>query len=286
MTMDAPLIANFWGSKRLAIGLFACSGGRKDRLCSAWRRRPRPRFSPQAPLATRRPPRKEAPLKITSGGPLQGVPLRFGRSLVCGPFGLAHGFDRACLRRFSSPRFSPRALLATRRPPPKVAPPSRPRVAALSRVARSASVGRHCARQTSPVGPARLDHAPLRSLNRLALGLEIARPKLLASKVCQKDERGRERGKVLGPGLAVVGARIRVILDSGLPQQRVWLDRPNVFRVHAACPRPFSFISRLALRCSPARVAEAAQPQPPWPSPRKLTCACPLVAAALFLAGK
>jgi hypothetical protein len=61
----------------------------------------------------------------------------------------------------------------------------------------------------SPVGLAHLDHAPLWGLNRLAVGLEIARPKPLgAFKVIRNDERarGRKRGKVLSPGLAVIGA--------------------------------------------------------------------------------
>ncbi|KAI0276032.1 hypothetical protein BC826DRAFT_1114235 [Russula brevipes] len=102
----------------------------------------------RAPLATRRPPRKEAPLKITSGGHLQGV--------------------------------------------------------------HSASVGHLCVGQ---------------------LALHMA---------STKDQRGRERGKVLGPGLAVIGARIRVILDSGLPQQRIWLDRPNVFQLSPSSPQAYA----------------------------------------------
>ncbi|KAI0287994.1 hypothetical protein BC826DRAFT_1107740 [Russula brevipes] len=158
----------------------------------------------RAPLATRRPPRKEAPLKITSGGHLQGVPLRFGRSLqpsilASGPLG-----DATASFQGGSP---------------------------------IKTMGGGCLQ----VGPACLDHAPPRSLNRIALGLEITHPKLLASRVCQKDQRGRERGKVLGPGLAVIGARIRVILDSGLPQQRIWLDRPNVFQASSSPSSPQAY---------------------------------------------
>ncbi|KAI0282411.1 hypothetical protein BC826DRAFT_1135110 [Russula brevipes] len=63
------------------------------------------------------------------------------------------------------------------------------------------------------------------SVGRLCVG------QLALHMASTKDQRGRERGKVLGPGLAVIGARIRVILDSGLPQQRIWLDRPNVFQL-------------------------------------------------------
>ncbi|KAI0286318.1 hypothetical protein BC826DRAFT_1108946 [Russula brevipes] len=172
----------------------------------------RPRFWPRAPLATRRPPRKEAHLKITSGNPLQGVPLRFGRSLVCGPVGLAHDLDR--------PHGD--ATASSQSDSPIKTTGGGPLQGSSLCLDRSL-----CARQTLPVGLAHFDHALLRGLNRLALGLK------------SKDESGRERGKVLGPGLAVVGARTRVLLDtcdlnSGLPQQRVWLDRPNVIGVCAA----------------------------------------------------
>ena len=49
----------------------------------------------RAPLATRRSPPEEAPLKTTAGS--RGLCL--GRPPLCRPFGLAHGLDRARLRR-------------------------------------------------------------------------------------------------------------------------------------------------------------------------------------------
>jgi hypothetical protein len=75
---------------------------------------PRPR---DALLPSRR------PLETMGSGRLRSGLLRIGRSSLCGPVGLAHGLDRAQLRRPSRTQLWPRAPSMMQRPPPEEAPP-------------------------------------------------------------------------------------------------------------------------------------------------------------------
>jgi hypothetical protein len=58
----------------------------------------RPQFRPWAPLATRRPLPNEALPQDHGWWPSPGGALCLGRSLLCGPVGLAHSLDRASRR--------------------------------------------------------------------------------------------------------------------------------------------------------------------------------------------
>jgi hypothetical protein len=66
---------------------------------------------------------KRYPLETTGSGRLWGGLLRIGRLSLCRPVGLAHGLDRAQLRRPSRTQIWPRAPSVTRCPPPGEAPP-------------------------------------------------------------------------------------------------------------------------------------------------------------------
>jgi hypothetical protein len=129
------------------------------------------------------------PIKTMGGGAVQSDLLRLGWSPLCGPDGLALGFDHVQLGRlgrltlgrrnraphrwaFSNarPQFRPRAPLATRYPSEKAPPQDRPQVAALFGAACSASLDRPCAGQ---LALHMASTVRLRSLSRLALGLGL-----------------------------------------------------------------------------------------------------------------
>jgi hypothetical protein len=220
----------------------------------------RPRFWPRAPLATRRPLPEEVPLKTTGGD--RGL-LSLGRSRLCRSFGLAHGLDRARLRRLArlalelGPKLlgpfkcalasGPRPLGDATRSSRGGAPQDgwRPRPA-VSRSTAFVQAIWPCT-WPRPCVAAAPQPPRLRTRNRApnCWGL---------SNACQKEREGPRGGKVPGPGLALFEARTHVLLD-------------------ACDPRPTNgqellFLHRSRLALAAAAALAPAAPLPPGRSPR------------------
>jgi hypothetical protein len=174
----------------------------------------RTQFWPRAPLAMRRPPPEEVPPQGHRWRPPSERPAP-SRSTVFVQASWPCTWPRPCAVAVPQPHsiVAP-GPLGDATPSSRGGAPSRPQVAALSRAACCASVNRLC------VGHLALHMAlTVRGCGPSPLDSESPKPLGLVQQICRLHKLKMRTN-------AFVFLRV-----GGLPQQRVWFDRPKVFQV-------------------------------------------------------